>query len=154
MAKQDINIGSAANDGTGDSIRVAFDKCNDNFAELYAELGGSSLSNISFSGNTISSDNSNGDINIDPNGTGDVVIVSGNFLPASDSTLQNIGSSSDKWTNIWVTQAHIDSINISGPTQSTVGSSGGAASLPGTPSGYLQINIGGTDYVVPYYAKS
>lgn len=35
MAKQTINIGTTANDGTGDSIRNAFDKTNDNFTELY-----------------------------------------------------------------------------------------------------------------------
>ena len=36
MAKQTINIGAAANDGTGDPIRDAFDKVNDNFDELYS----------------------------------------------------------------------------------------------------------------------
>jgi len=36
MARQAINIGTAPNDGTGDAIRTAFDKCNDNFEELYA----------------------------------------------------------------------------------------------------------------------
>ncbi len=36
MAKQTINIGSVANDGTGDPLRSAFDKVNDNFDELYA----------------------------------------------------------------------------------------------------------------------
>lgn len=35
MAKQTIGIGSVANDGTGDPFRDAFDKCNDNFNELY-----------------------------------------------------------------------------------------------------------------------
>jgi len=35
MAKQTINIGSSANDGTGDQLRTAFDKANDNFDELY-----------------------------------------------------------------------------------------------------------------------
>lgn len=35
MAKQIINIGSVANDGTGDNLRVAGDKINDNFTELY-----------------------------------------------------------------------------------------------------------------------
>lgn len=35
MAKQTIGIGSAANDGTGDGLRTAFDKVNDNFTELY-----------------------------------------------------------------------------------------------------------------------
>lgn len=35
MAKQLVNIGSAANDGTGDPLRDAFDKINDNFDEVY-----------------------------------------------------------------------------------------------------------------------
>ena len=35
MAKQTINIGAVANDGTGDPLRTAFDKANDNFTELY-----------------------------------------------------------------------------------------------------------------------
>lgn len=35
MAQQTIDIGSAANDGTGDPLRTAFDKANDNFTELY-----------------------------------------------------------------------------------------------------------------------
>ena len=40
MAKQTINIGTTANDGTGDPIRDAFDKTNDNFTELYNGAGG------------------------------------------------------------------------------------------------------------------
>ena len=35
MAKQSVGIGSAANDGTGDPLRTAFDKINDNFDEVY-----------------------------------------------------------------------------------------------------------------------
>ena len=35
MAKQTINVGGSANDGTGDKIRVAFQKINANFTELY-----------------------------------------------------------------------------------------------------------------------
>ena len=35
MAKQVINIGASPNDGTGDFVRDAFDKTNDNFTELY-----------------------------------------------------------------------------------------------------------------------
>lgn len=35
MAKQTLNIGTVANDGTGDTIRDASDKTNDNFTELY-----------------------------------------------------------------------------------------------------------------------
>jgi hypothetical protein len=39
MAQQTINIGTVANDGTGDPLRTAFDKTNDNFTEVYAGLG-------------------------------------------------------------------------------------------------------------------
>ena len=39
MAKQFINIGVEGNDGTGDSIRDAFRKANENFTELYAVFG-------------------------------------------------------------------------------------------------------------------
>lgn len=34
MAVQSINIGTIANDGTGDNLRVAFEKVNQNFTEL------------------------------------------------------------------------------------------------------------------------
>lgn len=36
MSQQVINIGGNANDGSGDSLRTAFTKANQNFAELYA----------------------------------------------------------------------------------------------------------------------
>jgi hypothetical protein len=35
MSQQTIGIGDAANDGTGDPLRTAFMKCNNNFTELY-----------------------------------------------------------------------------------------------------------------------
>jgi len=38
MTKQTINIGTLPGDGTGDPIRVGFDKTNDNFVELYANV--------------------------------------------------------------------------------------------------------------------
>ena len=41
MAKLDINIGASANDKSGDTLRVAFNKINLNFIELYALTGGS-----------------------------------------------------------------------------------------------------------------
>jgi hypothetical protein len=39
MARKNINIGLTGNDGTGDSIRDAFSKVNENFRELYASQG-------------------------------------------------------------------------------------------------------------------
>ncbi len=40
MAKQVIDIGTTANDGTGTPLRSAFDMINDNFTELYTDDAG------------------------------------------------------------------------------------------------------------------
>jgi hypothetical protein len=37
MTQQLVNIGTTPNDGTGDTLRDAFDKANDNFTELYTD---------------------------------------------------------------------------------------------------------------------
>ena len=42
MARQNVNKGTTANDGTGDTLRIAAGKINDNFGELYTLLGGDS----------------------------------------------------------------------------------------------------------------
>ena len=42
MAKQVVDVGSKANDGSGDSLREAGLKINANFTEVYSALGGSS----------------------------------------------------------------------------------------------------------------
>ena len=45
MAKQTVNIGTVANDNTGDSLRSSYNKLNDNNDEIYALLGdGTNLS--------------------------------------------------------------------------------------------------------------
>ena len=51
MARQNINRGTIANDGTGDTLRTAAKKINDNFVELYLTIGGDSdivTSKVSF----------------------------------------------------------------------------------------------------------
>jgi hypothetical protein len=70
MARQDINIGTNANDGTGDDLRTAMQKINTNFTELYAETAVDS--GITISGNTISSNRSDDDIVFEPAGVGAV----------------------------------------------------------------------------------
>ena len=101
MAKQNLNIGSSANDGTGDSLRDGAIKLNSVIDELYTSLGndtnlqinvgspstgqflkwngsqfaegalGSLTSDLDVAGNKIIS-SSSGDITIQPNGTGDI----------------------------------------------------------------------------------
>lgn len=55
MAKQTLNKGSSANDGTGDTLRAGAQKINENFTELYDLLGATSgtfLSGVSFDSDT------------------------------------------------------------------------------------------------------
>lgn len=56
MTKQVIGVGAVANDGTGDPLRTAFGKVNDNFTEIYDGLGGvvaKSGAAVSHTGDTI-----------------------------------------------------------------------------------------------------
>jgi len=93
MAKQTINIGSSANDGSGDPLRTAFDKVNDNFGELYAVSGAGSGQNIAISGQKIISENTNGNIQLDPNGTGEVQFLSDTTM--GDSFKHQMGDGDD-----------------------------------------------------------
>ena len=131
MAKKTINIGSAANDGTGDPLRTAFSKANDNFGELYAVTGAGTGQNIAISGQSIISENTNGNIVLDPNGTGKVVIATAAFLRFADKTAQAIAfvdadgdvTFDTKLTYTPATNtAVIEDINIKAATISTVNS--------------------------------
>jgi len=46
MSQQIINIGATPGDNTGDQARLAFDKCNQNFTELYTKGAGTSTEGI------------------------------------------------------------------------------------------------------------
>ena len=96
MARQAINIGSSANDGTGDPLRTAFDKINDNFIELYGTDNDINTLDADLNVNThaITTGVTNGDITITPNGTGSIKLgamkFNGTTLSSDDSTIINI----------------------------------------------------------------
>ena len=47
MARQNISLGSSANDGTGDTLRQAGQKINETLLEIYQKFGDSdNLSNV------------------------------------------------------------------------------------------------------------
>ena len=68
MAQTTINVGSNANDGTGDDLRSAFISVNANFTELYD--ASPVTSSISLAGNTISTNASNANLKLLASGTG------------------------------------------------------------------------------------
>jgi hypothetical protein len=96
MARQTINIGSSANDGTGDPLRTAFDKINDNFVELYGTDNDINTldANLDVSTFAITTGVTNGDITVTPNGTGSIKLgamkFNGTTLSSDDSTIINI----------------------------------------------------------------
>lgn len=124
MAKQTVNIGVSANDNTGDPLRTAFDKLNDNFDEVYA--AGPVGTNIQISDNTIASTNTNGNIDLDPAGTGKVLVngpmdangvitlnstVTGNVVPTAANTY-NLGSSSAPYKELYVSGSSLHIGNL------------------------------------------
>ena len=96
MAKQTINIGSNANDGTGDPLRTAFNKINDNFTELYGSDNDLNTldANLDVNNFIITTGVTNGNITITPNGTGDLLLgalrVNGTSISADNSTFINL----------------------------------------------------------------
>tara|TARA_B100000579_G_scaffold317460_1_gene267020 strand:+ start:970 stop:2520 length:1551 start_codon:yes stop_codon:yes gene_type:complete len=112
MARQAINIGSSANDGTGDPLRTAFDKINDNFVELYGADNDINTLDANLNVNTfaITTGVTNGDITVTPNGTGSIklgaVKFNGTTISSDDSTQITIAE------NIQTT----GTLNVSGAT--------------------------------------
>jgi len=92
MARQILNVGTTANDGTGDTLREAMIKANENFTELYASP--LLASGISVSGNEITATRSNDDLILQAAGTGSVVAgalsFKGTSISSTDSTIVNI----------------------------------------------------------------
>jgi len=92
MARQNINIGSSANDGTGDPLRTAFDKINDNFVELYGSDNDLNTldANLDVNNFAITTGVTNGDITVTPNGTGSIKLGAmkfvGTTMSSDDST--------------------------------------------------------------------
>jgi len=93
MTRQVINVGATANDGTGDGLRSAYTKCNDNFQELYNTtqtpieiVNGSSNIAVASSANvTISIAGSSNLVNF----AGSVSEFTGNVTISNDLTVAN-----------------------------------------------------------------
>src|SRR6056300_1033580 len=77
MAKQIINIGTIANDGTGSTLRAAGDLVNDNFNEIYTAIGdGTTLnSDVLTASSTHTLTNKSGNISQWTNDTGYITSV-------------------------------------------------------------------------------
>ena len=126
MARQAINIGSSANDGTGDPLRTAFDKINDNFVELYgADNDINTLdANLNVNNNAITTGVTNGDITITPNGTGSIKLGAmkfvGTTMSSDDSTQITIAENIESTGTLSVAGALSSSTSLALATGATV----------------------------------
>ena len=83
MAKQSINIGTIANDGTGTNLREGGDIVNDNFNEIYTAIGDGSTINTALFRNIIGGDG------IGENLVGNDLTLSADVSADSTATLTN-----------------------------------------------------------------
>ena len=121
MARINLNTGSNANDGTGDTLRSAMENVNTMFTELYDSPLFSG--NITVSGNNISANRSNDDLVLSASGTGSVtaakIIVDSN-ISIEDNEITTTQTNSDLVLSasgtgsVVIAKADINSGNIDG----------------------------------------
>ena len=105
MAKLTVNIGTSANDRTGDNLRTAFNKINENFDELYTALGlddnSLNLGAFEFTGSVMTTTDSSA-ITIDQAVTvSSDLTVGGDVVPSTDLG-GNLGSATKQWKSLYV----------------------------------------------------
>ena len=91
MAKQIINVGTTANDGTGDKVRDAFIKVNSNFGELYDEGGANITVNNPVTSTETTLDVALADLNTGGGGSQTLaeVLVEGNITDGTDISISD-----------------------------------------------------------------
>jgi hypothetical protein len=111
MTRLTVDTGTAGNSATGDTLRTAMTKINANFAELAGDL--------QMTGNTLLSADTNGNIILDPNGTGQVQVNADRLVITTTKTATAIGNTGDvagsiSWdaTNLYVCTANYDGSTV------------------------------------------
>ena len=142
MAKNVINRGSVANDGTGDNLRTGANKINLNFDEIYTAIGDGTNINgtikIADDSSTVVTLSANGETLRLLGGTGITSTISGNDLTlAVDGTIIT-GSSTTTLTNKTINGPDNTITNIANGslTNSSITVSDGSNTSP--------VNLGGT----------
>lgn len=88
MTQQIIDIGAAANDGTGESLRNAFNAVNQNFTQIWSY--GPVDTQVVITGNRVSTNQTNLDLILAGNGVGNISVAS-TVVPTIDS-VYDLGS--------------------------------------------------------------
>ena len=103
--QQQINYGSEPNDGTGDPLRTAFIKTDDNFDAIWA--AGPVGSNVTIVDTTVAVTTTNGNLVLKPNGIGSIQ-ANASVLP-NTANIRDLGSNSQRWRSAWIGTSGINS---------------------------------------------
>ena len=149
MAQQTIDLGTSANDGTGDQLRPAFTKVNENFDEVY--LAGPVGSNIQIAGDTLTSVDPAGLIVIaSPAATGtansgDINITTGTATGSAykSGAINITGGLSEYDTTGLASYIGFDSVTLTGAPTATDGEAAGKVELIGGVSTAITQGRGG-----------
>jgi hypothetical protein len=162
MTKQVINVGTTANDKKGDSLRLAFQKVNANFTELYKAVGLADTGQdtaLTFVGSTIGTDDSSSIVIDRATTVTSNLSVGGDIVPQTANG-GDLGSSTLPWRSLYVSNNTIyiggtavgldanGNLTVSGsrvgttsyndltgkPTLTTVATTGAYADLTGKPT--------------------
>jgi cytoskeletal protein CcmA (bactofilin family) len=106
MAEQIINVGTAPNNGTGDPLRTAFIKTDNNFDQIWA--AGPVGTNVRIQGSTVSTLQVNQDLNLSPNGTGNIRL-NNNAIPGANNTWF-LGSTTNRWRGLYA--GNVEAANL------------------------------------------
>ena len=155
MAKQDLNIGTLANDGTGDTLRDGGTKVKANFDELYTALGGNTVqiaipgsgvtngqvlkynaSNSAFEPDTDTNVNTTYTVSAEVSGTDASIRLTG-----SDASTDNVNLVSGTGINIDRTDA--DNITINNTVTNTTYST----SIQSVTAGSKELRLAGSNSV-------
>jgi len=107
ITEANINIGTLPNDGSGDPLRVAFDKINNNFAELMQLAPNGPNGSLQFAANGLY----NGTANIQYDVANNILNLGANVLPLTDATI-SLGASNDRFKNIYLANNGLHTGNL------------------------------------------
>lgn len=116
--RQEIDYGASANDGTGDPLRVAFIKTDDNFAAIWA--AGPVGSNVVISDTTVSTVATNANLVLSPNGIG-IIRTDSAVIPRFTNT-SDLGSPNLRYRTVYVGTGGaniLGNLSVSGATSFT-----------------------------------
>lgn len=136
-----INTGLVANDGTGESLRDAFDAVNDNFANIWQN--GPVNTQVTISNNRVTTNQTNLDLNLAGNGIGNVS-VSSTIVPTTDS-VYDVGSSTRYFDSTYSRYYYGNGAFLTGLVTVTNAISSGNSNVSiNQPNGPVTIAVDGT----------